>query len=139
MLDLPKIKKRFQQYFNINYLIKNPSMYICNSLLKFGYSNFSLEILEYCPIELLLEGEKHYIDLLDPEYNICPYPAAPMLGRIHSEETRLLISKKMKDSSWLKSGENHPMYGHKHSDETLQKYQLLCKEIITPDLVNQNQ
>jgi len=42
------LNRRFREYFNINYLLKNKSMYICNSLIKHGYFNFSLTILEYC-------------------------------------------------------------------------------------------
>jgi len=37
------LAKRFYNYFNLKYLIKN-SMYINRALQKYGYSNFSLEI-----------------------------------------------------------------------------------------------
>lgn len=86
------IKRRLQQYFYIGYLSKNPSMYICNAILKYGPSNFSLEILEYCSKELLLEREKYYIELLLPEYNISKEPTSPMLGRFHTGETRAAMS-----------------------------------------------
>jgi group I intron endonuclease len=46
------------------------SIIIYRALLKYGYSNFSLEILEYCDINILREKEQYYIDLLRPEYNI---------------------------------------------------------------------
>jgi group I intron endonuclease len=86
------LKRRLQQYFYAKYLLRNPSMHICNSLFKNGYSVFSLEILEYCSVEILLEREKYYIDLLLPEYNVSKEPTSPMLGRIHSEETRANMS-----------------------------------------------
>ena len=35
-------------------------MNICRALLKHGYSNFSLEIIEYCEVSDLLIKEKHY-------------------------------------------------------------------------------
>ena len=35
------LKKRFQQYFNTNHLIKDNCMQIFRALLKYGYSNFS--------------------------------------------------------------------------------------------------
>src|SRR5205085_9738932 len=41
------LNKRFKEYFNVNYLFRNTSMYICNALIKHGYCNFSLTILEY--------------------------------------------------------------------------------------------
>lgn len=45
-------------------------MYIYRALLKHGYSNFRLVILEYCDSSILLERENYYIKLLNPEYNI---------------------------------------------------------------------
>jgi hypothetical protein len=41
-------------------------MAICKSLLKYGYSGFYLEILEYCDSSELLTREKHFMDLLKP-------------------------------------------------------------------------
>ena len=49
------LKIRLSQYFNVNHLERNKSMRICRALLKYGYSNFSLEILEYCDPPLCLE------------------------------------------------------------------------------------
>jgi group I intron endonuclease len=42
------LRNRFYQYFNTNYLTRDNYMQICRALLKYGYSNFSLTILEYC-------------------------------------------------------------------------------------------
>jgi group I intron endonuclease len=39
-------------------------------LLKYGYSNFSIDILEYCELNVLIEREQYYINHLKPEYNI---------------------------------------------------------------------
>jgi hypothetical protein len=44
------LSRRFREYFNLNYLERNKSMLICRALLKYGYSGFSLEILEYCKL-----------------------------------------------------------------------------------------
>jgi group I intron endonuclease len=54
------LNRRFGEYFNVNYLFRNTSMYICRALLKHGYFNFSLEIIEYCEVSELLIREKHY-------------------------------------------------------------------------------
>lgn len=73
-------------------------MYICRSLLKFGYSNFSLEIIEYCDIKDLVKRENYYISLLKPvpspwrradadEYNLLKV-AYSRQGFSHSEEAR---------------------------------------------------
>ena len=46
------------------------SIIIQRALLKYGYSNFTLDILEYCELDVLIEREEYYINLLKPEYNI---------------------------------------------------------------------
>ncbi len=86
------LQRRFRDYFNINYLPTITSISICSALLKFGYSNFSLKILEYCDIKDLLIREDHYFQLLKPEYNIPQKAGSPMLGRTHSKETRAAMS-----------------------------------------------
>lgn len=64
------IRDRMYSYYNVKYLSFQKSMHICASLLKHGYSNFSLTILEYCEPEKCLEREGYYFKLLQPEYNI---------------------------------------------------------------------
>jgi hypothetical protein len=71
------LKRRLLEYFNINRLLRSPSMIINLALLKRGYSKFSLTILEYCEVDKLLEREKHYFNLLNPEYNILKEPGSP--------------------------------------------------------------
>jgi group I intron endonuclease len=79
------LTKRLGSYFNINELNRN-SRPIQDALLKYGYKNFTLEILEYCPKTKLIEREQFYLDLLIPEYNILKY-AYSLLGFKHSQET----------------------------------------------------
>ena len=45
-------------------------MAINRALLKYGYSNFTLEIIEYCEPSDVIDREQFYLDLLQPEYNI---------------------------------------------------------------------
>jgi group I intron endonuclease len=66
---------------------------ICRALLKYGYSNFKLEILCYCKPEECLAKEQECLDLFKPEYNILK-TAGSSLGFTHSEETR----KKMREA-----------------------------------------
>lgn len=63
--------KRFSNYFSNKYITdpKN-NMLINKALVKYGYSNFSLEILEYCDPALAISREQYYIDLLKPIYNL---------------------------------------------------------------------
>lgn len=60
---------RFYVYFNLAKLTRKKSN-IYSALLKHGYSNFSLEILEYCEKTDVLSREQYFIDLLIPEYNM---------------------------------------------------------------------
>jgi len=51
--------KRLTNYFDFSYIsdkIRGKSL-ISQGLLKYGYSNFSLEILEYCLAEKIIERE----------------------------------------------------------------------------------
>ena len=76
---------RFKYYYNYSSLTKK-NMVINKAILKHGYSNFKLEILEYCNPEKCIEREQYYIDLLKPEYNILK-TAGSTLGYKHTEET----------------------------------------------------
>lgn len=89
------IKRRLTFYYSTSSLKKETSMHISRALLKYGYSSFSLSILEYCSVENLIEREQFYIDLLEPGYNICK-TAGSTLGKIHSEEARVKISSTKK-------------------------------------------
>ena len=88
------LRKRFWQYYNINYLTDNKGMIICRALLKYGYSSFSLAILEYCKVEDLFEREEYYFKSLGPEYNVCKEAGKPRntSGLEVSSETRAKIS-----------------------------------------------
>jgi group I intron endonuclease len=61
-------------------------MAIYKAILKYGYGNFKLEILEYCDKNIVLLREQYYIDLLKPEYNILNQ-AGSTLGYKHTAET----------------------------------------------------
>jgi group I intron endonuclease len=88
------------------------------------YQNFSLKILEYCEVSDLLIREKHYWNLLQPEYNICLDPSAPFLGRKHTGESIQIMSEAKKGENnpkYGKTGEASPLFGTKLSDGTKNK------------------
>lgn len=60
---------------------------ICSALLSYGYSAFSLEVIEYCAAKEAISREQHYIDLIRPEYNILT-TAGSSLDHIHTEEVK---------------------------------------------------
>lgn len=59
------------------------------ALLKYGYHNFSLTILDICDIDNLMSREKHFFEVYSPEYNILKTPGSPSRGSgwKHSEAT----------------------------------------------------
>lgn len=80
------LRTRFYKYYSIKNLSEKRTP-IHNALLKYGYSNFSLVILEYTSEnENPIKKEQYYLDLLKPEYNILE-TAGSSLGYKHSDET----------------------------------------------------
>jgi hypothetical protein len=76
------------------YLQKRKS-YIFSAIIKYGYSNFTLEIIEYCDKLKVIEREQFYIDLLRPKYNLLQV-AGSRFGTKHSDETRKKMSLSQK-------------------------------------------
>lgn len=110
------LSKRFWFYYSLNSSNKNLNKRrsgIYNAILKYDFSNFRLDILEYCEVNVLIEREQYYIDLLKPEYNILK-TAGSSLGFKHSEATKALIAVK-------NTGVNNPLFGKKHTKETIKK------------------
>ena len=98
-------------------------MLICRALLKYGYSNFSLEILEYCKPDNVIEREQYYLDLLKPEYNILK-TAGSCLGLNHSQETKRKLAEANKGkilSELTKAKMSAAKKGVKLSQETRAK------------------
>lgn len=97
------LTRRLRDYFSPKWLmkesLKNNSI-IYRALLKNGYSNFRLEILEYHPLlfpegkwkekDIIIERENYYFDVLKPTYNIC-LVAGSSLGRVTKDSTRFKL------------------------------------------------
>jgi len=108
---------------------------IYNALLKYGYANFKLEILEYCDPEKCIKREQYYIDLLNPEYNVLKI-AGSSLGFKHSSITlkKMSISQKLVN----RTGKNNPRFGVSVSEELRAKLLATkkdkCQKIEVTDL-----
>lgn len=76
---------RFYTYYSLASLASS-NRPIDRALLKHGFSNFKLEILEYCVISQALVREQYYLDNMKPEYNIVKV-AGSTLGYKHSPES----------------------------------------------------
>lgn len=65
------LKSRFINYYSEGFLeINKGGSLIYRQLLKFGFENFSLTILEYCPSDNLLSREQYFINIFKPLLNI---------------------------------------------------------------------
>ena len=84
--------RRLTSYYSYACLTRGAkTSIIYSSLLRNGYSNFSLVILEYCPREDVCSREQAYLDALSPDYNICKI-AGSTVGRKASGETKSKMS-----------------------------------------------
>ena len=108
------LSKRFKKYFNLSYINSKKNLIISRALIKYGYSNFSVTILEYCKISDLLTREQFYLDNLNPKYNILKIAGSSM-GFKHSEESNTKKSIALKG---IYTGENSPLFGRNHTEDT---------------------
>ncbi len=77
---------RLYKYFSAKHLTKFKTP-IHNALLKYGFENFTFEILEFCEKGINpISREQFYLELLKPEYNVLEQ-AGSSLGFKHSNET----------------------------------------------------
>lgn len=74
------LRRRLSEYYKISRLLNEKSMPIHVALLKYGYQNFTLTILEICDRDSLMSREKHFFEVYSPEYNILKFPGSPSRG-----------------------------------------------------------
>ena len=122
------LSKRFRKYFSPSYIKSKDSFIISRTLIKYGYFNFSVTILEYCNASDLLKREQHYLDKLNPKYNILKI-AGSSLNYLQSEETKAKISKALK-GVYIK--EKSALFGSFHTKETKELMSLKKKGINNP-------
>ena len=106
------LSKRLIKYFNLSYLKNRETLVISRALIKYGYSNFSLDILEYCDLANLTEREQYYMDKLNPRYNTLKI-AGSSSGHKLTEETKNKISLYLKG---IYVQEKSALYGRTHSE-----------------------
>lgn len=131
------LSKRFRLYYNYDFISnknKSKSM-IHDALVSHGYSKFTLEILEYCDANIVLEREQYYLDTLQPVYNILKVAGNPS-GFKHSDESILkrvnsyaenkkakIALKTIESKDNLKEDKpfiNFPLQGSTRSQETIE-------------------
>ncbi len=140
------MSRRFKDYFNFSFIIRG-NMLINKALIKYGYSNFTLQILEYCGPSIVISREQYYLDKFMPEYNILKV-AGSNLGLKHTKETidkisRALIGKKRSQDTLAKmsavhKGEQNPMFNKKHSEKSLAKMSAATTALIGIPVIVKN-
>lgn len=108
------LSNRFKNYFNFSYISSKANLPINRALIKYGYFNFSLSILEYCNKSDLFTREQFYFDKLNPQYNILKIAGSSKKFN-HSETTKARISKSLK-GIYVK--EKSALFGNLHIEET---------------------
>ena len=111
-------------------------MTIYKSLLKHGYAEFSLEILEYCSVDVLIKREQHYFDKCKPEYNILKVAGSPLAQGVfffikknyrHSEAAKKSIgiaSKNRKVSESSRDLRRKSLLGNTFDNTRIEKMRL---------------
>ncbi len=72
----------------------HPNKRLLGHVKKYGINDLQFIVLELCPQGELIEKEQHYINTLNPSFNICRI-AGNTAGRPQSKATRLKRSKSM--------------------------------------------
>ena len=96
--------KRLRNYLSTTFISHSSrkAMIINKALLKYGYSKFKLEILEYCTVKDLIEREQYYMDKFLPEYNVLKI-AYSSLHYKHSKESLEKVRKNLANLNLSKS------------------------------------
>lgn len=106
--------KRFTKYFTLSYLKNRNTLVISRALIKYGYANFSISILEYCDKDILNEREQYYMDVIKPVYNTLKI-AGSSSGYIHTQESKDKRSLSLKGKY---TGTDSLLYGTTHTEQT---------------------
>ena len=135
------LKKRWGRHVSNLNLNINKSKKLQAAWNKYGQARFVFTVVEYCKKEILIEREQHYIDTLNPEYNILQVAGSSLgfkqspeeiernrqrstgnkhlLGFVFSAESRARMSASAKG--------NKSHLGHKQSDDVKAKLSAFFK------------
>jgi len=78
---------RISDYGQTYYVKTYPHLPICKAIVKYGFLNMIVVVLEYTIRENTVSTEQKYIDLYNPPYNVLKI-AHSTLGRTHREESK---------------------------------------------------
>ena len=118
------LNERSAQHFRLLRNGKHFNSYLQNSFNKYGEESFTYEKILVCDQSELTHYEQHFVDLLNPEYNICRECVTSVAGIKRSPEhiekiRRANLGRKASEETKRRLSESHR--GQKISDENLQK------------------
>jgi len=139
------VLRRQSQHLTSLYRGSHYNQHLQNAFDKYDEATLVFTVLEYVSPEDLIEREQHYLDTLNPEYNISPTAGSP-LGVRHTDKTRKKVSaalmghpvsletRRKLSQKWTPKrrqaqsdrmrgmrGEWNPTYGKHHSEEHKRK------------------
>lgn len=97
----------------------HPNHHLQHSFNKYGEDSFEFGILENCANEKLNDNEEWWIDYFDSMNQSKGYNLQS--GGDSNYEFPEEIKKKIRENTPVRKGKDHPMYGKKHSEESIQK------------------
>lgn len=90
------IRRRYREYHSDFKNRKSHNQYLQNSFLKYSLANFTFDVLEFCNKEVLIDREKHFINMIKPEYSI-DYEVTSNRSSLKSKEYSIKRRKILKD------------------------------------------
>lgn len=124
------LKKREREHKQKLVNNKHCNTHLQASYNKYGISSFTFKVLLFCSKDDLLFYEQRAINLLQPDYNMCPIAGSP-LGRKHTEETKKKMSLAKQGNTYAIGNKN--CLGYRHSSEAKAKISL-SKQGLKPRL-----
>lgn len=132
------ISKRFTSHINLLDNRHHPNKHLQNSWDLHGKKYFIFYILEECDINVIISRERYWCDYYDTfnqanGYNIGSPERGSMIGRIHTESSKLKISLANKGkivSVKTRKKLSDANKGRKHSIETINKLRMINKDKI---------
>jgi len=112
------LKKRFEEHA-WRCVKTDSNTKFCNSVRKYGFENFVIELIEECDANVIYDRERYYIDLFKT-YEIglnSTVGGEGCLGYKHSKEIREKISKIIKDGRSHKGKTYEEIYGDRVNEE----------------------
>lgn len=119
------IERRYKLHKTLLNKNKHHSSKLQRAYNKYGKDKFFYEIIQYCNKEVLIKNEQYWINHFDSFNN--GYNSLP---NANSRTGYIATENEKKKNSEAKKGNKNPMFGKKHSKESLDKISEASKNRI---------